>query len=177
VSGPVSGIADWRYEQFVPQAKLSPQRKRPEVDRRFLTPCLISYSAKCLSFIELTGSFAGPANRILRRRPQRAKMSRRHRNQRDSRERHSNLLCCNSHAGVANMKESQLSGLTAANTVAVSSCRRESDLLFHHKRVEGDRTRRRFLSPALDLFDRIELRNRGRNCGPRSVAYRCAPFR
>jgi hypothetical protein len=58
----------------------------------------------------------------------------------------------------------------------MSGCCRESDLLFHHKRVEGDRTRRRFLSPALNLFHRIELRNRGGYCSPRSLAHGSAAF-
>src|SRR5260221_9443017 len=79
-----------------------------------------------------------------------------------------------SHTDVASIDESQLIGLTAPNTVAVSSCCREPDLLLHHKRVEGDRTRRGFLSPALELFDRIKLPNRSRNCSPRSLAHRGA---
>src|SRR3981081_1041422 len=79
-----------------------------------------------------------------------------------------------SQVDVATNEISQLIGLTAANTVAVSCCCREPDLLLHHKRVKGDRTRGRFLSPALDLFHRIELRNRGGYCSPRSLAYRSA---
>src|ERR1700730_5883407 len=81
-----------------------------------------------------------------------------------------------SQVDVASDNGSQLIGLTEANTVAVSSCCREPNLLLHHKRVEGDRTRGRFLSPALDLFHRIELRDRGGYCSRRSLAHGSAAF-
>jgi hypothetical protein len=58
----------------------------------------------------------------------------------------------------------------------VSSCCREPNLLLHHKRVEGDGTGGRFLSPAFDLFHRIELRNRGGYCSRRSLAHGSAAF-